>query len=1000
MDQITLHNRIDRVLAGEPENTNCDTVSGLVSTNNDARRYLFAIAPQAWLVWLYENGFFDVLKQGAQDTTKYSYQIPELNYLARMSEEAPADVARVILNTPISQTTFNPEVIDRFLWICAKLPADELKQVVPKIQQEQWVPLMGALNRWGFEYKQMFETLAAANDSESTVTLASAILSINEGGEQRTSEYGTDNPFYFNDLHNSEVFERLADVGEEKVEDALALTTTTLSRITNLSEREDDVFDKGELFPLFDVDFFTLSIGDKRHYSFRDDVRDLAATAKVLIDRLINEKCGDEKLVRRIHDQYVAPLPDSRTLWRLRLYVWSLCSTIFRSELRDAFFRVFASDKHLWAVAGGAEYEWALKKAFGELTDPDKAEYKQKIFDLARKDDTISIEYGILSSIYPLLSEQERDEANLLFKVPLKENYRPEPSIGVGRGGTVVSQAPPQSDDEWGKPVPHIVELLKSKWSPENVRKLDSENDFLRPINAEGVGEKLRESIAKRTDEYVANAPLFFDRAKLDSHYTYSFLRGIQEAVRADSASASAVDWTPFFTFVQSIVESGTASPFDRKHEDNKKQFDAWLAGWAGVHQILADVFQELLRETNGKTVVSFERHRTDLLITLDYLLKFQDPVPDDEVLETARSKTKVPDSDEYLVSEPFTTAINTARGRSFQAFLYFIEQDSKIIPETTKSKLSEEVKTIYHELLTRENTQALTFMFGHYLAFFYYRDDAWMKDQLGTIFSHNESRKDLYLAAWEGYLSASLYRELLVLLNNEYEYAISLDPVTYTKRQYRSNLDDALATHLALAYVHYDDFKLDSDLFVKFWETPNVKRHAAFVSFVGRSVISRDQPEKWLEEHPEVQIEKLQQFWDWVLERHEDPEVYKGFGFWMQAKYKIFDHKWLAKRIDKTLEKTGGDVGWELGLMDSLPNLVKADPGVTLSILRRFLIDGSIAERARGHIRTESEDLLETLRTLYRNTETKEGTYALINDLLPIGNGHFWNLKAVLRED
>lgn len=424
---------------------------------------------------------------------------------------------------------------------------------------------------------------------------------------------------------------------------------------------------------------------------------------------------------------------------------------------------------------------------------------------------------------------------------------------------------------------------------------------------------------------------------------------------------------------------------------------DAWLSNWREVLSSLADLIQEILHEVDGKSIIDFDSHRGNLLEIIKFLLSYPDPEPSDEKIETASMKSKSAGEDEYQVSDPLTMAINTTRGRAFETFVYFVERDGKKFPKDSKSKISEDVRGVYESLLSRENTRAIMFLFGHYVPFFYYRDWVWMEKIIfPKIFNSDTEKIDLYLASWEGYLTSSLYDELFKKLQNEYSRAITLEPSVYTKRQYRANLDEALATHIALAYVHFKDFDFNSTLYKEFWSKPNTKRWGGWISFIGRSVISRDRPKDWLKEHPEVDVKKLEAFWDWALEHCEDKEALKEFGFWMQTKDDIFDPIWLADHIDRTLEKTNGDIDWEIGLMDSLPALAKVAPEKTLSILRRHLIDGSILKNARGYIRVDS-DLIDVLKVLYANPATKDGTYKLINELLPIGGGQFWALKDVL---
>jgi len=206
----------------------------------------------------------------------------------------------------------------------------------------------------------------------------------------------------------------------------------------------------------------------------------------------------------------------------------------------------------------------------------------------------------------------------------------------------------------------------------------------------------------------------------------------------------------------------------------------------------------------------------------------------------------------------------------------------------------------------------------------------------------------------------------------------------------------------LALAYMHLN-ISLTDPLLVKFWNTPNAKRHGAFISFVGRHVISRESPKVWLAENDNVKMERLEQLWNDLLKNDNiEASAFKEFGFWMQTKDSLFaDTKKLAERIDKTLERSNGDIDWEIGLTDSLPALVEVAPHATLSILRRHLAEGTIIKRARGYIHVDDR-LKNVFKMLYSNPdkEIKDGTYALINELLPLGNGMFWDLRKIIEEN
>jgi len=994
---LTIHRKIDLFCESLKEGKGDKRyLAFLLSSTPDARKYFFAVAPSISVDWLKENGFLDVIKEKSNDVSLTRYCMPELDYLARVAESDSKKVVDFMLSFD-STANLNLETIDRFLWICTKLPAKELVRIIPIIRDKQWVQILADRNHWSFGYKQMFETLASANKYLSIRILAEAVLAVRSKEDERKNAFGTtENPFYLSDLHYCEVFNYLKEIRGADEENVLKLVLSSLSHIIRLSgEKEDDIFQFGDIFSLFDVDFFTLSLESTRHLSSPNDVRDLAAIAKIFIAKIFSKSSDNSAEIRRLYNTHVVSLPNSRTMWRFRLYIWSLCPEIFHNELKDAFFSGLDSEKTLWPITGGTEYKQALQKTFGTFSVFEREKYIKRALELFEQTDKEHpYGFGILSSVYEFLSEDDKKRAEELYGRPLESDFHAEASTGRVHSGFIDPQPPPDSDSEWKKPIPDVVQLLKTKWSPEEIVKADTNRDFLRPINAEGVASELISRIKERSSEYIASAPLFFDRDSLDAHYTYTFLRGLLDLIQHNHATVVQIDWTPLIILAKKIIKSGTEKSFETRRE--REKFDAWLSGWDSVLSSLADVIKELLRDADGKPAIDVMVHRDDLLEISRFLLLYPDPQPADEKIETAKMTT-LGVGGEHQVSDPLTIAINSTRGRAFEMFVFFVEHDSKKFPKDAKSKLSEDVRAVYEKVLRNENTYSITFVFGQYIAFFYYRDADWIEKVIMPIlFSKATEKKDLFLAAWEGYLSSALYDELFQKFHDQYARAILLNAEEYTKRKYRTDLDEGLAIHLSLAYIHFKEFNFDSDLYKSFWNTRNLKRWGEFISFVGRTVVSRDNPKKWLKEHPEVEIKKLEAFWDWALDNCDEPEALNEFGFWMQAKDKIFDPIWLADRIDRTLEKTNGNIKWEIGLMDSLPDLVKAAPEKTLSILRRHLIDGTILKEARGYIRVD-KDLIDVLKILYTNPSTKDETYKLVNELLPIGGGQFWELRSVI---
>lgn len=1009
MNQLELHKKIDALLLKNPGGAKRDDVSVLISANKDAHQYFFVKADEQWLDWLWENSFLDVIKQKAEDPTRYGYRTPEVNYLVKVAEKEPARVVDIMLQVPISKENFNPEVVDRFMRICSTLPAAELKRMVNKIRRGGWVPLMGAFNDWGFEYEKMLKTLSDAKDYESILTLAEAILLVRPEEEVKKEGYAgisTEKPFYFSDLSYTKVFEHLVAVDDEHAEQALALTTKILSQVILLGGKAEDgeVFPIQETFHLFDVDFFTLELNQKAHLSSRDDVRELAAVVKTLAKRTIGSYDTDPWRAKELYKRYFAPLSDSRAMWRLHLYVLSIYPEYFKEELKAAFLRLFEVERY-HEIISGAEYERALGAGFHTLSEEDKRRYVKQVIEYFKKhaedkeDQKWHRSYGsrILSMIIEHLTE---DEKQLIDREGFKLNpsYKPTPSIvSSGFAGSIRPRGT-LSQEEFGKlPVLEIVGKLKNEWTSENLRKQNKDEDFHTPLNAEGVGEQLRVDIAKRLQVYIDNASLFFERDVLNQHYTYSFMRGVQEAIKNDKEAAQKINWDNLIAVCNTIKDSGLQKPFDKRKLE-RDRFDAWLADWTAVHSGMTDVAQVLIDE--DKTVIDFLKYRDQLFEIISYLFAYPDPTPQDEEPDTAKMKSNAPGRSDYLVSDPFSMAINTVRGRAYQALVLFVYQDGKKFKKEDEIKISKDVKKLYEDVLGREDTRALMFMFGHYLPSFYFRDIDWAKGLLPKIFPEEEDKKHLYIAAWEGYLSTNLYKEMFEDPNIQelYKRGLELTDVDDPRRKHFKDPDEGLAIHLALAFMHYKDFNFEHPLFKAFWEKKDPEQYADFISFLGRMFVSGSNAsaDGLLKKDP-LAKKNLKELWDYLLRNCADPKPFIRMGFWISLEKDIFEPIWLAKHIKRTLRKTKGVLDWDRGLAKTVSKLAEEAPKDTLEIARLYLLEGGVRGDMQRRPLYLDNEWAEALKILYENKETKSGTYTLIDELIREGGSTFWSLKEMM---
>ena len=972
----------------------------LIGLNFDSRQYFFAKADEKWLSLLWENGLLDEIKKKAPDPTKQSYRTPELQYLAKVAEKDPTKVVDIMLQISSKPEVFNPEVVDRFLWICSKLPAEQLARMVKKIHEENWVKLMSIFNDPGFEYEKMLTILFGAKDYDSLLLLAETILSIRtkEEVEKSNNRGRSDNPFYMDTLSYTKVFEYLLAIDEAHLERAFAITVKALGGTTLLGHEneEDRVFHFDETYHLFDVDFFTLKPGQGEHYSPRDEVRELAAVVKASIEKLIGNKCGDQDFVRRIYDQYIKILPESRTIWRFQLYAYSLCPEVFKAEIREQIFRIFQY-KTPGDIISGAEYERFLQVTFGMLVDADKRAYVAKIIEWFTKEDWEPSGRDILSSVAAFLTADEKLLAEKSFG-PLKPDYVPQTTIGQMYSGTVLPQAPPNTDEDWKKPVPEIVEFLKTDWTPKALKKkYKEEEDFLRPIDAEGVAERLKSEIASRQKEFIEHASLFFDRDKLDPHYTYAFIQKLYDLVREKKITAG-INFVGVFVLLGAITESANKKPFEEKPADRNGW--GWLAYWDAVHNAMADLVKEMLGG-GDESLAEFKANRDAFFGVITYLLGYNDPAPEDEVLETAKSTTGMKGDKGAMVSDPFTMAINSVRGRAFQALINFTYRDAQLMPKDQPAKLAPEVKKLYEEVLGREKTRALFFMFGHYMPSFYFRDKEWVRGLLAQIFPTDPAKEYLYLAAWEGYLSGNLYEEMFFDpdIQKLYERGIALKDIDDPSRKHFKDLDESIAVHLGLAFMYYKDFGFDHPLFKAFWANPS-ERQGEFVSLLGRMFVSGDNANANELLKKELRAkERLKEFWDWALAQYQYPNLFVEFGFWINLEKEVFEITWLAEHARKTLEKTSGFLDWDYGLLRSIISFANAAPKDALTIARLHLLEGGVrAKQGRRHMPLHIDnEWFDALKVLYSNPATKKDTYTLIDDLVREGGSVFWKLKEIL---
>jgi len=973
---IKSHQIIDQLISSKNLDENKVKAICFSGGSLDSRLYFFSKIDESYLAWVWEKGFLSAINSPAKDSTRYSYTLPELGYLVRVAEKSPELVGKILLSTRISEENFNPEVVDRFVWIIGQLPASQIKKILPKVLEENWVKLMSVFSRSAYEYKKAVETLLAQKDFDSLLVLAQILLAIREHGSFNPSGAFTDNDlFYFKDISESEIFEAILDNDNNRTEESLSVFTDILRKIVSLENPEkSEAFSFSEPFHLRDTDLFTLELSQVRAGHSREDIKSLLAVIKKLIEKLLTQSCGNEPEARRLYLRYINHLPDSHTLWRLKLFALTRCPEHVKDELKKALFRVFNVGEQYFEIDGGAEYHHTIVICFGVLDPIIQREYVSSLFtyygvtltdkDIEKRRKRDGLE--ILDYISNHLTDDEKLRAKIIFgKVPVAGRHVPHASIEMGRGGVVQPKSHVSPADF---SIEEIISHLKSDWRPETLNAQFEHDDFLSPRGAEGLGDALKLDFRARMDAYFAFLSEFFDRDTIHSCYLYSLLREIDEMLRNRQTLTDEQN-SALLTLFELVRVSGEQKTFERVGDRS------WLADWITVHKITADILLGILTATGDS--LWFKNNREEILKLIGYLLS----------IESSPS----PEEDDPKFGGPYHVAINSVRGQAYIAFAQFACNDGKV--------LAPDVKKLFEKILSSDSSNPVRFLIGHHLGIFYFRDKSYIQKLLPNIFPNADITKEkLFFASWEGYLANKLYGELFVTLRDYYQYAIALNPDSYPDREYFKGLDETLAAHLALEYSHFD-FSINDLLFTLFWSTPNDTRQYEFVSFIGRSCLTRDQAgDKWLEDN-HVSKEKLMKFWDWLLSTDLPitPKAFSGFGFWINPDKEIIDEKFLVKNLAASLEKSKGALDWDYGLMQRIRVFAEIDPVNTLGVIRNLLLlDGELNPNRRAYFGADNE-IKEALSIIYKVSPLKPKVEELISTLIEKGSSMFWSLKDVL---
>ena len=979
----------------------------LISTNRLSLLFFYANkADETWLVWLWDNGFLNTIIEAAQyEEDKFSVEA-ELDYLWRMVEIVPKEVATILqkIIKEIPGKVHNTNIIRHLLDITSVLSAPSLELVLDDIYAKKWISYINK-KRYAFmmpNYKQMLETLAKAKRYKCLLTLAANLMVVVDKKEvKQQTEVFTSNspPFYYHRLSEDGIWKYLADIkGEKLIEQTLDLVTNTMAKIIMIRDESSKkgTFKDYSSYEFETLDFFAIKLDNIETWRSEQEQVKLVVLIKLLFESLINKR--PEK-VDFYYTKYVGDynsknprLPDTRAMWRLRLWILSVFPKLFSDKLQKYFSRLFMV-YHYYDIIGGAEYENALKKCFPHLSKEYQREYFNQMvgyFTSLAKDKPDEAKHHLFSGsrLLSMINEElSPDEIKYAEKcgISIKPDSEPVPVIQIGPVRQIEQKAPITEEKFAELSITEIVDKLRNEWNLNNLAKNHPYSFDASPlINEGGMSDLLMQDIAKRLQDYINKSERFFDPQNMDIFYTHSYFWGISKAIQEKQNTKSddllEIDWGNILRLCITIIEGGEKGIIK---EENKRQLVrgvTFITEWKSIYSEIASILKIILSMKSGEGKrIDILKYRGEILNILNYLLSHPDPHP------------------EFEQTDPFSIALNSVRGSGFIAFIYFMDLDIRNSMKKGRIKVYDDSKKLYENVLIHEKSRAVMFLFGHFFNYIYWWDKEWAKQLFPKVFSEKVSNNILYMAAWEGFLSRGLVSNIFFdpEIQKLYQRGLNLSAIDYPTQEYYEDPQLAIAEHLALVFVHApQEFDIKHKLFEELWAGDKVKEQSHFVNFIGRVFINNSNNILGYYQDTYNSIRKdhrakkqLMNLWEWVIQHCNNPKVLAEFGYWIPLDDELFDKNIIAKQIMRTIEKTDGTLSGNI-IDKVIVELAEAVPGDTLKIIEFALLGKGIDNDPIGN-RVIKEFSYEPWKEAIRKISTKAHTATLIRGLLEKDNAY-----------
>jgi hypothetical protein len=861
---------MDRILnISHPTESNADELMRLI-VEFEHRRYFFDRCDNPdWLELLNKRKAFSSPQEPVK-RDKYIQFVgwPESQYLARIANRKPQEVYEIIKDL----TSENQSVLDDSLDAALNSPADTASQYVKIIIDKGW--LRGLYNlRLPDKAADLMEKLAVEGKTDEAISLASEIFSLRIYEPVQTSD-DSNNQFSFFHPDAKPYFDewRFGEIAQKKTKILASLRPVDLFEVF-VNKLQDALKLEKRFDSKSENDFYEYShiwrpnLEHVRNLN-REDAKN------VLIDSLI-DLINVNKDNTDIIGGFIKILQKHQQALFIRIEMF-LYRTVSMPPLNDIE-KILTDKKIIISYNLRREYLPLLEKYFTQLSKNGQ-DIILKIIDAGpnfkRTEDMSEEQFNAMVIRWQSLYYQRIEK---FLTSPYKEKFEKisgkyGPAVdddGEIRvtGGWIGDESPLNEEQLAELDAEEAIEYMRNYKEPE---------DAFPKSTSSGLGIIFSKVVSKNPEKYISHANLLL-KSKVKPLYIYQFLNGLRETIKEKKK----LNWQPVIELCYSVLFANkTDEPSEIESANNHE------LNWQSVRKAIVDLIGAILGDNDCGVPIDLREPIWKILLELS---ADNDPTPEYEKKDGGGNL------------DPMTLAINTVRGEAMHAVVNYglwLARNHKKEEGKGVFKMPLEMQQVLENHLdpSKDPSLAVRSVYGWRLPNLFYLNRDWTISKLDTIFPPQKEMQLFFIAALEGYLSNSVYKDIFEALKKVYWDAIVLLGKNQDKAGYRvADIDERLPQHLMVVYIR--DSKHD-DLIQHFFSDAPAKVRGQAINFLGRVILREVSGYA----DKEIVVERIGKLWDQRISSSgtTETEELQEFGWWF--KQSPFGRKNTIDRLLKTL--------------------------------------------------------------------------------------------------